>query len=316
MPEPKVAETPKASEEAPLIDNPRTAIENAIVLENETPAPPIEEPETPAEEVKEEAKVEPVLTEVDRIKQAMQKRINKVVAKSKSAEEELVEARAEIAELRAKLEQKINAETKSEDKSPPTLAQVTAYIVKMREEGNHEEAERASDYKLQLIEEAAFKKIEERQKSERLEAQTRTQRENQALVELAKDYVEYDAKGQPDMKSDMTLANQKGKLFQTAMALYQDSELNKLYYNDPDRANGFRRAVQDARRELYEQKLVTPKVDRVGLTRDPRLSLADPAADEIEETPAPTNSAILSDADKVREEIKQRNRLRNSRKPS
>jgi len=148
------------------------------------------------------------------------------------------------------------------------------------------------------------------------EAEARATRENQALLDLAKDYIVYDAKGHVDMKADMTLANQKGKLFETAMALYNDPELHKLYYNDPDRAMGLRRAVQDANRELHAQGLVsTPKADGIETRRVTRQVLADPEAVEAEDTPTPPSN-LLSDADKVREEIKQRNRLRNSRIPS
>jgi len=315
----KVPGTPKVSEEAPLIDNPRAAIENAIITENETPAPVVSEEveETPKEETKvAEDKVE--LSAIDKIKQNVQKRIDKVVAQKKSAEEELAEVKAENARLRAELQPKITAEIKSEDNNPPTLAQVTAYIIKMREEGNHEEAEKASDYKLQLIEEAAFKKVADRQKKEQEEIQSKSQRENQALLDLAKDYIAYDDKGNIDMKSDMTLANQKGKLFETAMALYNDPELHKVYYNDPDRAMGLRKAVQDANRELHAQGLVkTPKVDGLETRRITRQVLADPDATDTDDTPSQSKeSNLLSDAEKVREEIKQRNKIRNSRRVS
>ena len=52
----KVAETPKeevkVSEEAPLIENPREALESAIISENETPTPEEETPEPKKDEVK------------------------------------------------------------------------------------------------------------------------------------------------------------------------------------------------------------------------------------------------------------------------
>jgi hypothetical protein len=127
----------------------------------------------------------------------------------------------------------------------------------------------------------------------------------------------YDDKGQVDMKHDLTLANQKGKLFEVAMGLYNDPELHRDFYNDPDRAIGLRRAVADAYREIHQQGIIktAPKVDGIETRRVTRQVLADPDAVEAEDTP-PSTSNLLSDADKVREEIKQRNRMRSSRKPS
>jgi len=118
------------------------------------------------------------------------------------------------------------------------------------------------------------------------------------------------------MKSDLTLANQNGKLFKIAMGLYNDPELHSQYYNDPDRANGLRRAVADAYREIHQQGLIrTPKVDRIETKRVSR-QLAEPDAVEADETPSQSNSSYLSDADKVRAEIKARNSMRNSRRVS
>jgi len=315
----KVPETPvdtKVSADESLIDNPRAAIENQVITENNTfdePAP--DEAETPvvAKEAPEET---PQLTEVERIKQAVQKRIDKVVAKQKSAEEQLVEAQAEIARLRAN--PNTSVADKPKDDTPPTIEQVEAYIIKMAEEGNKKEEIAATRYLIRLEKEAAIKEVEDRQKAQVTEATARAQREATALNDLAKDYIQYDSNGQPDMKSDLTLANQKGKLFEVTMALYNDPELHKLYYNDPDRAMGLRRATADAYREIHQQGLIkTPKVDGVEVPkRTPRVALADPGATDVDDTPNPSPSNNLSDADKVREEIKLRNRARNSRLPS
>lgn len=296
--ETKVPDAPKAAVEAPI--NPREALENAIILENETFVEPVAEEVKPDEKAPEKEEV----SEVERIKANVQKRIDKVVAQKKSAEEELAEARAEIARLKATKTEVVND-------APPTVEQVEAYIIKMREEGNVKEEIAAQRYLIKLEKEAAIKEVEARQIAQQTEAQKKAEAESKALVELAKDYISYDEKGQPDMKSDMTLANQKGKLFQTAMALYNDKELHSQYYNDPDRTLGFRRAVQDASRELHAQRLVTPKVDGIQARRV--QVLADPEAVEVEETPQ-QSSKPLSDAEIVREEIKSRNRMRNSRR--
>jgi len=310
VPDPTV-ETPA---DETLIDNPRAEIEKAIITENETiPDPVLDEPEK-AEVAEEKAPEAQPLSEVDRIKQAVQKRIDKVVAKQKSAEERLAEAEAELARLRANPQTPVDPSKKDE---APTIEQVEAYIIKMAEEGNKKEEIAATRYLIKLEKEAAIKEVEERQNKQQTEAKQRADRENAALLELAKDYVIYDKEGKPDMKSDLTLANQKGKLFQVAMALYQDPELHKLYYNDPDRATGLRRATADAYREIHQQGLITTPKDSVVETikRTPRQSLADPDAVEVDESPV-QSTHVLSDADKVREEIKLRNKLRNSRIPS
>ena len=301
-------EEPKAPEEAPLIDNPRAAIEDAITEKNNTFV------ETPVEDAPADKPVEEKPTEEPdqfaKMKANVQKRIDKVVAKQKSAEEQLAEANAEIARLKASPTQ----EGKPKDDAPPTIEQVEAYIVKMAEEGNKKEEIAATRYLIKLEKEAAIKEVEDRQVKMKQEGDAKIQRENQALLDLAKDYISYDGQGHVDMKSDLTLANQKGKLFQTAMALYNDPQLHKEFYNDPDRAMGLRRAVQDANRELHAQGLITtPKVDVVETRRVARQVLADPDAVTAEDTPSPPNSNLLSDAEKVRDEIRQRSRLRNSR---
>lgn len=313
--ETKVTETPKVSEEAPLIENPRAKVEEAIIAVNDTPTP-VEETteETPKVEVK-EAETKEELSEVDRIKQSVQKRINAVVAQKKSAEERLAEAEAEIARLKSATP--ANTLTQKDALADPTPEQVEAYILKMREEGNAKEEIAATRYLISLEKNLAIKAVKDEQVRASEEARNKAERENQALLDLAKDYIVYDEKGQVDMKNDLTLANQKGKLFETAMALYNDPELHKLYYNDPDRAMGLRRAVQDANRELHAQGLIkTPKDSGLVTERVRRQALADPSSVEVEETSIQSNSPILSDADKVRAEIAQRAKLRNSRTPA
>lgn len=308
----KVPETPKVSADEVLIDNPRAVLENAIIAENENVPEQIDEAAEKPQVDKEAPEETPELTEVDRIKQAVQKRIDKVVAKQKSAEEQLAEAQAEIARLKAASS---TAETPNlkDDAAQPTIEQVEAYILKMREEGNAKEEIAATRYLIKLEKDSAIKAVKDEQDRVKQEAEAKVKRENDALVELAKDYVVLDSTGQVDMKSDLTLANQKGKLFQVTMALYNDPELHKLYYNDADRAAGLRRATADAFREIHQQGLIskTPKVE-VETRRVTRQVLADPDAVEAEDTPQTTT--YLSDADKVREEIKNRNRIRNARK--
>ena len=313
---PVAPEKSEATADESFIDNPRAAIENLVIAENNNvPETSQEEPtdSKPKDESSEPKQESETISEVDRIKQAVQKRIDKVVAKQKSAEEQLAEAQAEIARLKSASPTAEKQVLK--DDAPPTPEQVEAYILKMREEGNAKEEIAATRYLIKLEKELAIKAVQDEQTKAKREAEARIQRENQALLELAKDYVVYDDKGQVDMKSDLTLANQKGKLFEVTMALYNDPELHKLYYNDHDRAAGLRRATADAYREIHQQGLIrTPKVDGIE-TRRNRPVLADPSSVEAEET-TQSNPNLLSDAEKVREEIKNRNRMRNSRRAS
>lgn len=309
----KVSETPKVSDEV-LIENVRATVENAVIKENDTPnVIEVDEEAEKPQVIKEAAEETPQISEVDRIKQAVQKRIDKVVAKQKSAEEQLAEAQAEIARLKSN-SQHADTPSPKDGTAQPTIEQVEAYILKMREEGNAKEEIAATRYLIKLEKDSAIKAVQDEQTKLKQEAEAKVKRENDALLELAKDYVEYDGTGQVDMKSDLTLANQKGKLFQTTMALYNDPELRKLFYSDSDRPAALRRATADAFRELHQQGLIgkTPKVDVVDRRRQ---VLADP--DSVsEEVPSQPNSNLLSDADKVREEIKNRNKLRNSRRVS
>ena len=311
----KVPVVPETTVEAPLIVNPREAIENQVITENNTfPEAPIEE-STDSKPTDESAEPKPESTEatdtISKIKASVQKRIDKVVAKQKTAEERVAELEAENARLRAT--STANTPTPKDD-TPPTLEQVEAYILKMREEGNAKEEIAATRYLIKLEKEEAIKAVKSEQSQVQIEAQAKAARESAALLDLAKDYIVYDSKGEVDMKSDLTLANQKGKLFQTAMALYNDPELNKTFYNDPDRALGFRRAVQDAKRELHAQGLIkTPKAETLEIRRPTeRVALADPESTETEETTTQTNT-LPSDAEKVRAEILQRQRLRTRR---
>ena len=312
-----VAPEVQAAAAEPLIVNRRAEVENQVIAINETPdeipqeEAPVSTPEVETPEPKAES--EPI-SEVERIKQSVQKRIDKVVAKQKSAEEQLAEAQAEIARLKATPTQEVKDPKR--DDAPPTIEQVEAYIVKMAEEGNKKEEIAATRYLIKLEKEAAIKEVEDRQSKMKHEGEAKLQRENQALLDLAKDYIVYDEKGQVNMQSDLTLANQKGKLFQVAMSLYNDPELHKEYYNDPDRAMGLRRAVQDANREIHAQGLIkTPKVDSLETVRRTRPVLADPSTVETEEPSTPQSNS-LSDAEKVRVEILNRNKMRNSRKDS
>ena len=299
----------KTTADESLIENPREAVEKAVILENdETPHPVPDEEEEPVKEEKKEVIEDDPL---ERIKKSVQKRINQVVAQKKSVEEQLIEAQAEIARLKSA---PIVADKK--DNAPPTVEQVEAYILKMAEEGNKKEEVAATRYLIKLEKEAAIKEVEERQNKARQEAESIKTKQLNDWINLSKDYVVYDSNGKVDPKHDLNLSNQSGLLYKTALALYQDKKLHADFYNDPDIIQGFRRAVSDAYREIHQQGLTPKEGVAEILKRNPRIVLADPDATDTEENQSQSAGANLSDAEKVREEIKQRNKIRNSRKTS
>ena len=300
----KVPVVPETTADESLIENPREAVEKAIILENETVDSPI--PDEVSSETKTEVKEEVVEDPVDRIKKSVQKRIDKVVAQKKTAEEELAEAKAEIERLKSK-----PAETPAlKDDAPPTPEQVEAYILKMREEGNAKEEIAATRYLIKLEKEMAVKAVKDEQAKVAQEAKARADKQLSDWTNLSLDY--------KSENPELDLSNQKGLLYRSALSNYQDREMHAELYNDPDTIQGFRRAVADAYRVIHEKGLLTTPKEGVveTLRRATRQVLADPDATDTDETPSQSTQADLSDADKVREEIKSRNRMRNSRKVS
>lgn len=306
-----VVETPKLETPEPVEINKREAIEEAVIAENEI-IPEIV-PEV-VEEVKPETKTETKpedenLDPVEKIKRATQKRIDKLTAKSKSAEEELAEARLEIERLKdnPKVPEK---EVVLADDAPPTLEQVEDYIAQKHAEGNHKEAAKATRYLMQLEKENAFKEIEEKQKKVQTQTLQETTRQNQQMKELANDYVVLDDSGKPDISADMTLANQKGLLFKLAKDYFDDRARHSERYDDPNPVMGFRRAVADAYRDIAEHNRMnklTPKGEETVVRRTRSAALADPDAAFSDEAPSQSNhTSTLSDAEKVRDEIKSR----------
>lgn len=299
-PQPEVKkEDPKPTDS--FIDKRRQEVEKQLtapdpVKPEEVPAPPEPQKEDPKSD-------DPIA----RIKQSVQKRIDKVVAQKKSAEEELAEARAEIDRLKQGKAPEVPA---PKDDTPPTPEQVEAYIVKMREEGNTKEEIAATRYLIKLEKELALKEVRDSQDKAQKEADASKKKQLVDWTNLCRDYEVYGADGKPDTSADMSLANQNGLLYKTALSLYNDKDLHKDFYDDPNVLNGFRRAVADAYREIHQQGLLKqpPKEEPV-IPRNPREQLADPSATSSDDTPVRTEP--LSNTDKVREEIiaRRKNRL-------
>lgn len=300
-PEAPVVETPEAPVAEPIIENRRAAIESEVITENNTFAEPTVLPdESPKEELKPE-----ILDKDKKIKDNVQKRIDKVIAQKKSVEEENAELKAELEKLKASPKvPEVTPESKPEvkDNTPPTIAQVTAYIKKMREEGKVEEEVAAFNYLVDLKKEQAIKEVEDKQTKAQKESESVKSRQLNQWIGLQKDYET------SDPNDDMNIANQQGELYQTALGYYNNPNLHAGKYNDPDVINGFRRAVADAYRDIQQER--TPKGNEIIPKKaNPRQVLANPESDSPEE-PSQGASNSLSDAQKVREEILNRKKNR------
>jgi hypothetical protein len=303
VPEVPVVVKPETPAEESLIDNPRAAVENAVIAEGQNvPAPEPEEVVTPEPKV-EEPKVED--DPIKRIKDSVQKRIDKVIAKSKSVEEELAETKAELERLKNGTKAPETTPTTKDD-APPTIEQIEAYIIKMREEGNVKEEIAATRYLIKVEKELAIKEVQETQTKAQREAEAQKEKQLNDWTMLSKDYET------TNPKDEMNLSNQQGLLYKTALALYNDKELHADFYNNSDVIQGFRRAVADAYREIHQQGLLkqSPKGEIVTEKKNPRMTLAEPSASESEEPSTPSISNSLSDAEKVREEIRARSKNR------
>ncbi len=305
-----VVETPKLETPEPVIINRREALESKIEAENETiPEAVVEDTqEVKAPVVETDAKEEVELDPVQRIKKSMQKRVDKLTAKTKSAEEELAELRLENERLKANPKEPEQEIVK--DDAPPTIEQVEDYIAKMQEEGNHKEATKAIRYMVQLEKAQAIKEMRDEQNKVQTQTKEVEARTNHQMKELASDYVVLDDKGEPDISADMTLANQKGLLFKLSMDYFNDKARHGERYNDPNVVNGFRRAVADAYRDIAEHNRLnrlTPKGEETVVRRPRSAALADPDAAYSDDAPSQSNNtSTLSDADVVRAEIKAR----------
>lgn len=301
----KVPEVPvELTNETPVetaVDNPRAKLESQLIPETEVVTEEVKTPEVKAEEATEDP--------IERIKKATQKRIDKLTAKSKSAEEELIELRAENERLKANPKEEVKAEKDQvKDDAPPTVEQVEAYIVKMAEEGNKKEEVAAIRYLIKLEKESALKEIEDKNnKSVNLAEQEKSQ-QLRDWTDLAKDYEVFDADGKIDLASDMTLSNQKGLLYKLSLDNYNDKKKHADRYNNPNVIEGFRRAVADAYRQIKDYEGQTPREEKVvAPKRNNKAILADPSAD-FEEDNTPTSNS-LSDAEKVRAEINARKKI-------
>lgn len=268
----------------------REALREAIEKKVEEGNAVVEEV-APAEEVK-PAEETPKPAEEDTLKQTIQKRINKEVAKRKTLEEQLAEKEEEIKLLKAGKAPE-TTETKNVE---PTIEQCEAYIIKCREEGDVKNEVAAMRYLVKLEKDAAIKEVRKEQEERNTRTSQATAKQQSDWINLNKDY--------ESENPEINLNNQNGLLYKSAMRLYQDPDLREVY-SDADRISGFRKAVHDAHRHILENGLhkksetidTTPRVKAAN-----KPVLAEPSNDSAEETVS-TVSKVLTDAEKVKEDI-------------
>jgi hypothetical protein len=289
----------------------------AVILDTPEEAPKSETPvvsEAP-KELSTDAKDAPVESLEGRIKAKVQKRIDKEVAKRKTLEEQLDETRAELALARqGKLPVESNKSDKTDVNREPTDSEISAALRKAREEGD-------VDFEVQIMNFVADRKAKaqrmeaeaqiRKSEQEAQNAQVRQQRDWETLV---RDYLVYDDAGNIDNSSDMNLNNTNGKLYKTALALFQDKDLAGNYA-DENKILGFRRAVHDAYRGLIETQSMKkePTIAETVNSGDFKskagvrkvTQLAEPGSAGGEDVPS-NAPRTLSDAEKVTEEIKHR----------
>lgn len=316
--QPEVVET---TQTAPEPVNPREAIEAAVIAKNaEIPTLESDETEAPPTPTKDAAEVEQTPQELsnpsERVKAEMLKRINKVTARAKSAEERLAELEAENQRLREGRESKgEKVEAQPTEKREPTMEECRKALAKAASEGDWDFHAQITEY---MADAKAKAQREEAEKSYREQTSKQTEAQKKQLADwtnLCRDYEPMDAEGKVDAKHPLNLSNQQGLLYKTALDLFQDKDL-KQKYAGYDTITGFRLAVNDAYRGIVEQGLYKPVRETakvVGEERPTRRQvLAEPDSDGDDSTPSQSN-VHMSDADKVREEIKDRQRNRYKR---
>ena len=305
-----VAEVPEVLEQAPEStpgqetevshrDKLRQSIEEKVSKD-------IEGEVATAEEVAPEVKpTEETPAAEDALKKNIQKRINKLTAQKKTAEERLAELEAENERLRNSKAEVVADPTKQNVE--PTIEQCEAYIIKCREEGDVKNEMAAMRYMIKLEKEAAIKAVKDEQEAQHRKVNEVTAKQQSDWINLNRDY-ESD-------NPDLDLKNQNGLLYKEAMRLYQDPELREVY-SDSDRIAGFRKAVHDTHRYITEnglhtKKAITPSetIDTTPRVRIAKPILADPSTESAEETNQ-SASKTLSDTDKVKEEILNRRKNR------
>lgn len=297
--------------------NPRHEMEDQVHKENHT----YPDPEIPTEPKVDDPKVdevkEPEKSPTEKVKEKIQRRIDKITAQKKSIEEELAETRAELEVMKTQMKPKVEADTKRE----PTDEEVRSALKKAIETGD-------IDLQVQITEYMADTKAKRQRAEAQKELEDNQRKRNQEAEKLQSDwsslvldYVTYDPQGKVDNSNELNLNNQNGLLYRTALALFNDKELKQAHYSDPDKIQAFRRAVGDAYREIHQNNLLksdkSPKVtgeDQETETSKTKMrkvaSLAEPGSDSIEEV---TPKRQLTDTEVVIDEIKHRRRFQQER---
>lgn len=293
---------------------------NESIRESVKETAPVKEV-APKEDKKAEAEPaqKPETDDIDRLKQRVEKRIGREVAKRKSLEDELTETRQRLAELETQVQRTVigntedrvqqtkEVKTEKDEDREPTDQEIATALQKARVEGN-------VVFELEIL-----KYLMDRTKKQAIqeqEALVKEQQKKQAEVnakftQLVMDYTVFDDAGEIVADSPLNLNNKESLLYKTAVQLYKDPELNRQFYTG-DQVEGFRRAVGDAYRELVElgYERMPKKAEKPQSESRAKKQLASPDAEAPDE-PAQVRSSTPQD--EIALEMKRRNQFHGER---
>ena len=297
-------EVEKVEVEATPEQSRRFEVEEKIQKDRET------FPEPVVEEVKVEEKVADKVEAADptkTVKDKVQKRIDKAVAKQKTAEEELAQVRAENEKLKSQI--KPPAESEADVKREPTDAEIRTALLKAKRDGDLE-------FEVQILEYMAERKAKKERAEAELTLSESRKKQAEQVEQFQKDWKNIELDYQSE-NPEMNLSNPKSLLYRTAKALYEDKDLAKSVYSDPNRAHAMRLAVSDAFREIVENNLLPGNKETVEEVKPSetklrkRAQLADPSSSVAEEIQTVVKD--LSDTEKVLNDVKRRKKIQEER---
>lgn len=192
-----------------------------------------EETSEETEESDNEESIEDYLKEGDDKKSGVQKRIDRLTAEKKAAEERIAEFEKKMSDMEEKLTEKEASDIFDEKLPDYTPQQVNEALQKAVDDGDSRLINEIMDYKVKKGQQEAFKRIE-KQRQEAIKKQQAHVKEWQTIVEDFSDYAEED--------KNFDLSNQQSTLYQLAAKLFNDPSRKKRYHKD----GGQRLAVVDA----------------------------------------------------------------------
>lgn len=199
---------------------------------------PIAEETSPAETDDEQESVEDFLDNTEK-KDPMQKRIDQLVARAKSAEERLQAAEAKL-------------ETPKSDKQEFTKTQLKTAMKKAWEDGDPDLMMDIMDYRVEQVKTSLRKEYEDEQKKYVEQAKSR----NNEWTNVVESYGYLSAPDEPEIyegaRTELDLKNAQSLLYQVATYFFNNpDEKTRQYYQQP---GGQKLAVADALTQILRKR--------------------------------------------------------------